>query len=84
LHEPLHDPLSSDGVGGQWDLPLVAGMSRSSELPLERFEERYGDPPGVNVVVTGTGQGGSQLSQELGPTRRFRHRSWRSSTSSRR
>ncbi|MGW5188429.1 hypothetical protein ACWEOO_04180 [Kribbella sp. NPDC004138] len=42
-------------------------VSRSSEQLLERFDKRYGYPPGVNVVVPGTGQGGSQLSQELGP-----------------
>jgi hypothetical protein len=42
-------------------------VRRSSEQLLERFEERYGYSPGVNVVVTGTGQGGSQLSLELGP-----------------
>jgi hypothetical protein len=42
-------------------------VRRSSEQLLERFEERYGYPPGVNVVVTGTGQGGSRLSLGLGP-----------------
>lgn len=42
-------------------------VRRSSEQFLERFEERYGYPPDVNVVVTGTGQGGSKLSLELGP-----------------
>jgi hypothetical protein len=42
-------------------------VRRSSEQLLERFEERYGYPPDVNVVVTGTGQGGSKLSLELGP-----------------
>jgi hypothetical protein len=42
-------------------------VRRSSEQLLERFVERNGYPPGVNVVVTGSGQGGSQLSLELGP-----------------
>lgn len=41
-------------------------VRRSSEQLLERFEERYGYPPDVNVVVTGTGQGGSKLSLEPG------------------
>jgi len=41
-------------------------VRRSTEQVLERFEERYGYPPGVNEVVTGTRQGGSQMSLELG------------------
>lgn len=42
-------------------------VRRSSEQLLKRFEERYGYPPDVNVVVTGTGRGGSELRLELGP-----------------